>query len=262
MNFILPENIDYQCIQCGLCCQRNWIIGIDDTSYARLLELDWTNARPDLTSRQLFVTFLKPPSTGERYTFSRTKNGACIFLTKDNRCQIHASFDFETKAQVCKEFPYHFVETPDGVVVGLSFACTAVRESTGPSVVKNLEEIQQIYQNHYRKETIQEPIVLVSSMTLTWQEYKAIEQALFQILTDSAYSFETALIAGSIIINVAVGLKQVELQAQATQKIPQETLLGGLTKLQLEKYRHVFEIALKAKKVVNSHEVAAHYRHL
>lgn len=32
---------------------------------------------------------------------------------------------------MCSEFPYSFVDTPDGVAVGVSFACTAVRGHHG-----------------------------------------------------------------------------------------------------------------------------------
>ncbi|MDI6782947.1 MAG: YkgJ family cysteine cluster protein, partial [bacterium] len=248
MSFIISNNVKYHCVQCGLCCRKKWLIGIDDTSYLRLLSLDWSEKKPELASRQLFEFLPKPLLTGEQYTFCRTKNTACVFLTPDNRCQIHSAFNYDTKAQVCKEFPYHFLRTPDGVVIGLSFACTAVRENTGSSLDKNLEEIERIYQTHYHIEKIPEPITLYSGMTISWQEYKVIESALLQILTDSAYSFETALIAGSILINVCVSLKQVELIAEKEQKQPNETVLGGLNKLQLEKFRHLFDIALKAKK--------------
>jgi Fe-S-cluster containining protein len=249
MSFIISNNVKYQCVQCGLCCRKNWLIGIDDTSYARLLELDWSAKRPDLTSGQLYEQLPKPLLTGERYTFCRTEDTACIFLTPDNRCQIHSAFDFATKAQVCKEFPYHFMRTPDGVIVGLSFACTAVRELNGTTLENHLDEIESIYQTHYRIEKINDPISLYSGMTIPWSEYKVIESALIQIINDSAYSFETALIAGSILINVCVSLKQVELIAEKENKKPNETVLGGLNKLAFDKYRHIYDIALKVKKV-------------
>ncbi|MCX7919630.1 MAG: YkgJ family cysteine cluster protein [bacterium] len=248
MNYIISNSVKYQCIQCGQCCRTNWLIGIDDTSYRRLIELDWTEKQPELASRQLFQLLPKPLLTGERYTFSRVQNQACIFLLPDNRCQIHVSFGFDTKAQVCKEFPYHFVKTPDGIVVGVSFACTAVSKQLGTTLDQHITELETIYPNHYRIEKIDEPITLYSGMTISWQEYKQLESCLLQILNDTAYSLETALIAGSILINVCVSLKQVELIAQKENKKPNETVLSGLNKLQLEKFRHIFDIALKIKK--------------
>lgn len=248
MSFIISNNIKYQCIQCGACCRKNWLIGIDDTSYARLIELDWSDKIPEFAARQLFQLLPKPLLTGEQYTFCRMKDYACIFLTSDNRCQIHASFEFNTKAQVCKEFPYHFTQTPDGVVVGLSFACTAVQQHSGISLENQFQEIEQIYQTHYRKDKILEPILLYSGMTISWAEYKIIESALIQILNDPTYSFETALIAGSILINVCISLKQVEMMAETEKKKPNETMRGALNKLQFDRFHHVFDIALKAKK--------------
>src|SRR5690349_5240839 len=65
--------------------------------------------------------------SGERVTFARRPDGACVFLADGERCSIHRRWGADAKPQVCREFPYSFVDTPDGVAVGLSFACTAVR---------------------------------------------------------------------------------------------------------------------------------------
>jgi Fe-S-cluster containining protein len=248
MDFIISNTIKYTCVQCGACCRKNWLIAIDDQSYARLLDLDWSDKAPELAARQLYEPLRKPLTTGERYTFCWNKDTDCVFVTTDNRCQIHANFEFDTKAQACKEFPYHFVHTPDGVVVGLSFACTAVQQGRGGSIEDQYQELEHLYQTHYRKESIKEPITLYSGMTISWSEYKVIESALIQILNDTGYSFETGLLAGSILINVCIGLKQVEMIAAKNKKKPNETMLGALNKLQFDKFRHIFDIALKAKK--------------
>jgi hypothetical protein len=248
MSFIISNSVKYKCIQCGVCCRRNWFIGLDDKSYARLVELDWSDRLPELAAKQLFQLLPQPLLTGEQYTFCKTNDNACVLLTPNNRCQIHAQFGFDTKAQVCKEFPYHFTQTPDGTVVGLSFACTAVQQNHGQSLDTQFEEIERINQSHYRKHGIKEPITLYSGIEISWVEYKVIESALLQILNDPAYPFETALIAGSILINVCISMKEVEVMAEKENKKPNETMLGALNKLQVDRFRHIFEIALKAKK--------------
>ncbi|MFB3895083.1 MAG: YkgJ family cysteine cluster protein [bacterium] len=247
MGFIISNAVKYTCIQCGVCCRKNWFIGLDDQSYARLVELDWSDKVPELAAKQLFQLLPKPLLTGEQYTFCKIKDTACVFLLPDNRCQIHAQFGFDAKAQVCKEFPFHFMDTPDGTVVGLSFACTAVQQHRGQPVDTQFDEIGRIYQSHYRKHHLKEPITLYSGIDISWSEYKIIESALLQILNDSAYPFETGLIAGSILINVCISMKEVEKMAKQENKPAKETMLGALNKLQFDRFKHIFDIAVKAK---------------
>lgn len=248
MGFIISNSVKYTCIQCGICCRRNWFIGLDDKSYAQLVELDWSDKSPELADKQLFQLLPKPLLTGEQYTFSRTKDNNCVFLLPNNRCQIHAQFGFDAKAQVCKEFPFHFMETPDGTVIGLSFACTAVQQQNGLPLDNQFDEIDRIYRTHYRKHRIKEPISLYSGIDISWVEYKFIESSLLQILNDPAYPFETSLIAGSILINVCISMKEVERLAERENKPPQETMRGALNKLQFDRFKHIFDIALKVKK--------------
>ena len=123
---LLAEDVVFTCQQSGACCRSDWLIGVDDVSHARLRDVAWARVSPDLAGAA-FVPLPFPLPGGERVTFARRSDGACVFLTPDARCGIHRVMGATAKPQVCREFPYHFVRTPDRVTVAIDRPCTARR---------------------------------------------------------------------------------------------------------------------------------------
>ena len=115
----LPDNVVFTCQNSGACCRSDWLIGVDAVSHARLRDVAWPTLDPALGPGEKFVPLAFPLPSGERLTFARNPAGSCVFLTSDTRCSIHRHLGAAAKPQVCREFPYHFVETPDGVAVGV-----------------------------------------------------------------------------------------------------------------------------------------------
>src|SRR5438552_14292145 len=128
---LLADRVVFTCQSCGDCCRGDWLIGVDDAAHAALKDVDWAAHDPALGAGEKFTPLAVPLVSGEHMTFARASSGACVFLTAENRCGIHNHLGYGAKPQVCREFPYHFVETPDGITVGLSFACTAVLHHRG-----------------------------------------------------------------------------------------------------------------------------------
>ena len=54
-------------------------------------------------------------------------DGACGFLSADNRCRIHEELGAAKKPLTCRLFPYAFHTAADGVVVTASFGCPTDR---------------------------------------------------------------------------------------------------------------------------------------
>ena len=240
---ILSENVVYTCQNSGDCCRNDWLIGVDTVSYAKLNDIDWGKYDTKLAQGEKFIKLDTPLPSGEKFTLVRNTCGECVFLTGDNKCSIHNHLGYKEKPQVCKEFPYCFVETPDGIAVGLSFACYAVRNHKGKSLPEQKTEIFKVLEGSYRVRKIPDPIVLISGMDISWQEYKWIEEGLLNIFNQTEFSFPMALIAGSIFNSVCISLKQVEDAARKENQTPQETLQGGLDKLKQDGYRRIFAIA-------------------
>ncbi|MBY0496426.1 MAG: hypothetical protein K2Y23_19640 [Cyanobacteria bacterium] len=61
-------------------------------------------------------------------------DGACGFLSADNRCRIHEEIGAAKKPLTCRLFPYAFHTAADGVVVTASFGCPTIVANQGASI--------------------------------------------------------------------------------------------------------------------------------
>ncbi|HEY2994036.1 MAG TPA: YkgJ family cysteine cluster protein [Methylomirabilota bacterium] len=244
---LLPEGVVFTCQNSGACCRSDWLIGVDDTAHARLRDVDWTAHDPALPKADAFVPLPFPLPSGERVTFARRPDGACVFLTADARCGIHRHRGAAAKPQVCREFPYHFVETPDGVAVGVSFACTAVRAHQGASLPAQAEEIRAVLAGSARVERLPEALTLFGAIDVGWDVYRPIEAALLHLLGSRRDPLPVGLLAGSALLSLCIGLTQLEARARREGRAAPATLAGGLAELAAGDYRKLLDIAAGAR---------------
>lgn len=244
---ILPDGVVYTCQNSGACCRNDWLIGVDTASHERLRDVDWRRVDPAIPPGDKFVPLPLPLAGGERITFARKPCGECVFLTADVRCSIHRHLGAPAKPQVCREFPYVFVDTPDGVAVGLSFACTAVRGHQGQALHQQQPEIRGVLAGSSRVNRLPDPLVLYSGLDIGWEDYRPIEAALLDLLGRDDQPLARSLIAGSVLVNVCVGLRQVETRAREAGRTPAETLRSGLERLRAEDYRRLFAVAASVR---------------
>src|SRR5687767_7536924 len=238
----LADGVVFTCQSCGDCCRADWLIGVDDASHARLKDVDWPTLDPALGAGEKFTRLPLPLLSGEGLTFARAPSGACVFLSEESRCGIHTHLGYGAKPQVCREFPYHFVETPDGVAVGLSFACRAVLHHEGAPLAAQADAVAEIAAGSARVVTLPDPIVLYSGVDIAWAQYRPIEDALVALLRDETVPFPNALLAGSLLVALAVSLARLE-QRPAPAAAGQ-TLGGGLAELARDGYRPLINVAL------------------
>lgn len=73
-------------------------------------------------------------------------DGACGFLSMENRCRIHEELGGARKPLTCRVFPYRFHPTPDAVIVTTSFGCPTVVANEGERIAagKALDEVQTL----------------------------------------------------------------------------------------------------------------------
>jgi len=244
---LLPDGVVFTCQHSGACCRSDWLIGVDDASHARLRDIDWTLHDPALPKTDAFVPLPSPRPSGERVTLARRADGACVFLAPDARCAIHRHRGAAAKPQVCREFPYHFVETPDGIAVGVSFACTAVRAHEGARLPAQADEIRAVVAGSTRVEQLPEPLTLFGTVDLDWTAYRPIEAALLRLLGQGGHPLPVGLVAGSALLSLCIGLTQLEARAQREGRPPTVTLAGGLAELAADDYRKLLEVAAGAR---------------
>ncbi len=198
--FLIPDDVNFECQQCGMCCRQKWTIPLDDEVRER-----WKDARllavfPDVEER--FAPFESPPF---HHKLLKRENGACTFLTDQNTCALHARVDREHKPKNCILFPYHFVRTPRGVTAGFCFDCTGVnfegnaaRAGLDPAILEDhfghalvVRELPKIFRYH---ETGPE---------VGYEVYEKVLQVLMRFLDGRTFPLEDGLIAGSILLQIA-----------------------------------------------------------
>ncbi len=244
---LLPTGVVFTCQHSGACCRNSWLIGVDAAAYQRLRAVDWTGHEPPLPPDEAFRPLPFALDSGERMTFARRPDGACVFLAEGERCSIHRRWGAQAKPQVCREFPYSFVDTLDGVAVSVSFACTAVRGHHGQELSAQESEVREVLGGSTRVRTVPDPIVLFGSVDIDWTQYRAIESALLTLIEHDEATLPQALLAGSVLISLCVGLTQVEARARREGRPPTETLVGGLAQLEADRYRKILAVAAQAR---------------
>ena len=110
----------YRCIRCGQSC-GHWRIWVEPD----LLE----GIRQHPLSLELGLQGRSPlQETEEGAHLVHSEGGRCHFLGADSLCELHRDLGWESKPRACRQFPFFLHQTPDGIQVGLSFRCTAVRQ--------------------------------------------------------------------------------------------------------------------------------------
>jgi Fe-S-cluster containining protein len=135
-----PLRIDpeqrFSCAQCGRCCRR-WDVLITEAernTYARRGVARWfrdTDAGAEGTERDPF----EPVPGWRGYHRIRARaDGACGFLSADNRCRLHEELGAAGKPLTCRMFPFKFHPVSASVVVTASFGCPTIVENRGELV--------------------------------------------------------------------------------------------------------------------------------
>jgi lysine-N-methylase len=155
----------FTCQQCGRCCRRGWDIAL--TAGEAALYRKAGVAR-------LFRESADDPEGSERLPFEpiaghpgllrirKRADGACGFLSAENRCRIHEELGAAKKPLTCRMFPFRFHPTAGPTSVSVSFGCPTVVANQGASLESQAHELGAL-----RKEwTREHPEPEVSSWTL------------------------------------------------------------------------------------------------
>jgi len=110
---IFDPDIRYGCVLCGKSCQQDWDIWIHPDLPVRIQP---HLRRLGLTEQSAFV------SEGGRVRLARDERG-CRFLS-DSLCSLHCQLGVRYKPNYCQQYPWIFVDTPEGLRVTASYTCT------------------------------------------------------------------------------------------------------------------------------------------
>jgi len=196
--FILPTELDYRCIRCARCCSDFWEIPIDQATYERLQERDLSTLKPAF---ERVTPVMHSAIDHNRWVF-RCSGSQCCLLSLQRQCLLHNHFGFDAKPQTCRDFPLRFVATPDGVYVGLSFACTSVLRSQGKGAAIDEDDLKSAFRRSQNVATIYHEVELSKTASLPWNLYVKVEQELMCLLSLNLYPLEERLIGGSVYLGL------------------------------------------------------------
>ncbi|MDK2973187.1 MAG: lysine-N-methylase [Candidatus Sumerlaeota bacterium] len=194
----LPEGIRYDCIQCGRGCTDFWEIPVDPESEERLAAFDLKAYQQRAHDEPPFID--SEFDKGDR-ALNRV-NDVCTFLCEDKTCALHAALGPTNKPQTCIDFPYRYVETPAGAYVGVSFACTAVRQNSGRLLTEKAAEIGGNFGHSIHFKQTAAPVRLTARASLSFDAYLELERALDEILSIPRVALWMRLLAQSVFIDL------------------------------------------------------------
>ena len=137
----------FTCSQCGRCCRR-WDVLVTEAerdSYVRRNVARWFRETDDGAEG----IHLRPSGFGGQaahdpfeavagwrgfYRIRARPDGACGFLSEQNRCRLHEEMGAAAKPLTCRMFPFTFHPAQASVVVTASFGCPTIVENRGELV--------------------------------------------------------------------------------------------------------------------------------
>lgn len=119
----------FSCSQCGRCCHRFDVIvsAAEIALYKRRGAEQWS-------SGVVGDPFEPIPIASGMHRIRKRDDGACGFLSPENRCRIHEELGGAKKPLTCRLFPYAFHTAPDAVVVTASFGCPTIVANQGAPI--------------------------------------------------------------------------------------------------------------------------------
>ena len=190
-----PLRIDpeqrFACSQCGRCCHRFDVVvtAAEIELYRKRGATAWFRDTDgsDGTSRD---PFQPTPGLPHIQRIRKRADGACGFLSPDNRCRIHEELGAAKKPLTCRLYPYAFHPAADGVALSASFGCPTIIANEGPLIATGESRIAI---DSLRKEWFEfdrpraAPLQLVQGRTMDTRSGRVLRESLLAMLKrDSA----------------------------------------------------------------------------
>lgn len=237
----LPEGIAYTCHNEGVCCNVFDTIPVDAGVAATLASIDESTLNQTAGNASDSPVAVDNPAAPPAQKIARKACGACSMLTTEKLCAIHALAGEAAKPRVCQDFPWRFVETPDGVYVGLSFVCPSVRANRGTPVTEQSDQLQSRYRVTGSIRATPGAIPLNARVTLTWSEYLEIESTLTDLLSMQTEPLPVRIIACCLI----PGFIDQMLAAQKNAPTEPITISQITAAMHAGGYAHILRLAHK-----------------
>ena len=223
-----PPFVNYQCQLCGWCCHQ-YDITFSDADFRRLSKHNWARLEPALAGKE-WCAPLRGASGSNTYRLRCGPDGACVFLSPDNKCLMHRHVGELGKTLGCCVFPFTFATTPSGVYVGCRFSCAAVAYGLGEAVVRRERTLKEQYDLCNQAQHVPqygEEVAFDGRRTLPWADYLKLDETLIRIFLRDDLPFVRRLFMASKLIAILHAAKLERLRGPKFAELMQ-ILEGGL----------------------------------
>lgn len=117
-----PAGLRWSCRGCAHCCSTGLDLGPVEPSVIADLEASDIAGLWAPAAEGSWYERRVGPDNSEQF-FLTQRGGRCVMLRDDNLCAVHALLGSDRKPGFCREFPYHVVHEPRGVVAVVRPSC-------------------------------------------------------------------------------------------------------------------------------------------
>ena len=157
---------DFACQQCGVCCNNDWLVTVDEAGYRRNRQL-FAQAGQSNEFAEAFISLGSEAELGEYARIAKRPTGRCWFLTAENLCRLQQVAGHQHLDSVCQWFPRYPMDTQRGIELSLSFSCPAavklalreaplriVRAESSPIPMLPVDFVRHVYPGQQKPQSI------------------------------------------------------------------------------------------------------------
>jgi lysine-N-methylase len=139
----------FTCAQCGRCCRRGWDIAVtaaEVEGYRKAGAAAWYTEGDDWPAKpEDFDPFEPIAGHAGHFRIRKRADGACGFLSPENRCRIHEQLGGARKPLTCRLFPFRFHPVEGKALLSASFCCPTVVANQGEPVAAQVRALGGLY---------------------------------------------------------------------------------------------------------------------
>ncbi len=142
----LDREQHFSCRLCGRCC-RGGVVAVTEAEVVSYREVEagrWFREGSDAKEGAGADPFLPIRGQPGLYRIRKRPDGACGFLSREDRCRIHEELGPLRKPLPCRVFPFSFHPTKGPTIVTTSFACPAVVADEGTPLPAQNRELMSL----------------------------------------------------------------------------------------------------------------------
>jgi len=178
----LPIIERWDCAGCGNCC-RGTAIPLSDDDLQRIESQQW-GKHPALAG---VATTAKRSWIGNRRQIAQRQDGACVFLTADNRCRIHSEYGADAKPLVCRMYPLQLVPHQKHAILTLRRSCPAAAAENGSELKDHHDRAKKLARKGGLMDNAVQPPSIIPRHRCSWSETVRVASVIERLLTDQRF---------------------------------------------------------------------------